>query len=84
MKFYKNGALLSDADLATLHSGDIITFALTPSGIATKAHFRVNGGSWIETTTKNSSGEFILDWTIPSGVSTFTIDGELFDGTNWY
>ncbi len=76
--------LLSDADLGTLQWGDILTLALTPSGAATKARFRISGGSWIETTTRNSNGEFILNWTIPSGVTTFTLEGEIFDGTNWY
>jgi cell division septation protein DedD len=84
MKFYKTGVPLSDADLATLQSGDTITLALTPSGAATKARFRVSGGSWNETTTRNSNGEFVWDWTIPSGATTFTIDGELFNGTIWY
>ncbi len=81
MKVYKGGVL---ADLAALHPGDTLTFVLTPGGSATKARFRVNAGNWNETTTKNSSGQFTWNWTIPTGITSFTIEGEFFDGSNWY
>jgi hypothetical protein len=87
LKIYKgNVPIYTSADFATLRPGDILTAVLTPSGSATKARFRVNTGTWNETTSKNSSGQYTWNWTIPTVINTttYTIEGEFFNGTSWY
>lgn len=43
-----------------------------------KARFRVNGGNWIETEQKRAeTGEFYINYTIPEGVTNFTIEAEV-------
>ena len=87
IKAYMGTTLLTADDLSNLQPGDTITFALVPSGQATKAHFRINSSSnsdWHETTLKNSQSEFIWNWTVPPNVISFTIEGESFDGSAWH
>jgi hypothetical protein len=84
LKIYDaTGTLVSDP--RTLQQGQTVTLAVTPSGPSTKARFSVDGGtSWNETTSKNGNGEYVWNWTIPLNATTFTLEGEIFDGTNWY
>lgn len=81
IKIYKNGTQVTD--LTTLNAGDEVVLAVKGNLAPTKAHFRVNGGAWTETTTKNSSGEFTLNYTIPAGVPDFVIEGEVFTNGAW-
>lgn len=90
VKLYKNGTQVTA--LTTLKPGDDVVLAVKGNLTPTKAHFRVNGkklsdpttAGWDETTTKNSSGEFTIDYTIPSGVSDFVIEGEVFTNGAWH
>lgn len=64
-------------DPSTLQAGDKIVLAASGDK-TTKAHFRVNGGTWTESSTKNANGEYVLDFTIPTAVTNFTIEAEIF------
>lgn len=79
---YKNGNVLSASDLNNLQQGDMVTFGYAPGGASTKVRFQVNGGSWFESTTKNSSGQFVWNYTLGS-TANLTINAQWFDGTNW-
>ncbi|GEM_PF-669941 len=81
IKIYKNGTQVTD--LSTLNAGDEVVLAVKGNLAPTKAHFRVNGGAWTETTTKNASNEFTLSYTIPTGVPDFVIEGEVFTNGAW-
>lgn len=58
------------------------------------AHFRVNGAelpndndndpNWTETTVLNASGEYVVNYTIPCGVSFVLIEAEIFANGVWY
>lgn len=80
IKIYKGD---TEVDPSTLKAGDAVVLALKGLGNPTKARFRVNGGAWTETTTKNGKSEYTLDFTVPSGVTQFTIEGELFVLGKW-
>lgn len=90
VKLYKNGSQVTA--LTTLKAGDEVVLAVKGNLAPTKAHFRVNGkklsdpttAGWDETTTKNSGGEFTIDYTIPSGVTDFVIEGEVFTDGAWH
>lgn len=77
---YKGDVLVTD--YSTLMAGDVITVAVAP-GTATAAHVRVNGGIWQQTTATNSSGAFIVSFPIPSGVTSVTIEAEIFVDGVW-
>ncbi|MCL4360266.1 hypothetical protein M1555_03380 [Patescibacteria group bacterium] len=79
IKIYKDGAQVTPS---TLRPGDNILIAVAGTG-ATKAHIRVNGADWIETTTTNSNNEFTVPFTIPSGVTNFTIEAEIYVSGVW-
>lgn len=81
IKIYKNGTHVTNP--STLRSGDDVVLAVKGNMSPTKAHFRINGGSWTETTAKNSSNEFTLNYTIPEGVDDFVIEGEVFTNGAW-
>ncbi|MBI2404989.1 hypothetical protein HYV22_02315 [Candidatus Gottesmanbacteria bacterium] len=61
----------------TLVVGDQVTLAVGGAN-ATKGRIRVNGAAFTETTTKNANGEFTVPFTVPTGVTTFTIEAEVF------
>ena len=79
----KNGNALSVSELNALHVGDTITLAFAPGGAATKVHFRVNAGTWTESTTKNTNGQFTWTYTLEN-VTDFLIEAQWFDGTVWH
>jgi len=81
IKLYKNGTQVTD--LTTLRAGDEVVLAVKGNLTPTKAHFRVNGGAWTETTTKNASNEFTWSYTIADGVTDFVIEGEVFTNGAW-
>jgi len=75
------GNTLSQSDLSSLKAGDKVTFAVsgqTDSGTFTKARFTVNGTLLGETTTKNSKGEYVTEYTIPANTTTFKVKGEVY------
>lgn len=80
IKIYKNGV---QVDPTTLSEGDAVILAVVGTGNPTKAHFRVNGADWVETITKNTAGEFVLDFTIPTGVTDFVVEAEVYDNGVW-
>lgn len=75
IKVYKGGVQVSPA---TLLPGDAVVFAVKGNLTPTKARFRINGGAFTETTTKNASDEFTLNFTVPDGVPSFVIEAEVF------
>jgi hypothetical protein len=82
IKIYKGNAQVTNP--STLRAGDVVTLAVKGNLSPTKAHFRVNGGSWTETTTKNGANEHTLSYTIPEGVEDFVIEGEVFTNGAWH
>ncbi len=81
IKAYKGGTQVTPS---TLLPGDVVTLAVKGNLAPTKARFRINGGAWQETTTKNASNEFTLSYTIPDGVPDFVIEGEVFTDGAWH
>lgn len=79
IKIYKNG---QQVDPSSLQAGDQVVIAVAHEN-ASKARIRVNGGNWTETTTKNAQGEYTKNFTIPSGVTTFTIEAEVYKDGVW-
>lgn len=85
IQVYKGDTLVTSAELPNLKNGDAVKLTYGPGAGATKARLRVNSSNdadWQETTTKNGSGAFTWDYTL-SGTS-FTIQAQYFDGTNWH
>jgi len=81
IKLYKNDVQVTD--LTTLNTGDDVVLAVKGSLSPTKAHFRINGGAWTETTAANNNSEFTLSYTIPSGITDFVIEGEVYTNGAW-
>ena len=81
IKIYKGGTQVTNP--STLRAGDDVVLAVKGNMSPTKAHFRVNGGTWMETTTKNGSNEFTQAYTIPDGATEFVIEGEVFTNGAW-
>ena len=90
IKIYKGGTQVTD--LNTLKAGDTVSLAVKGNLSPSKAHFRVNGkkpsdantAGWDETTTKNGSDEWTLNYTIPEGVTDFVIEGEVYTNGAWH
>ncbi|OGG24197.1 hypothetical protein A3A79_03345 [Candidatus Gottesmanbacteria bacterium RIFCSPLOWO2_01_FULL_43_11b] len=85
IKVYKDGQVISD--VSSLSVNDQIVIAVK-GGLATKARIRTNGAAWTETSTKNASDEYTLDFTILEGSivnNKIDIEGEIL-GTdnNWH
>lgn len=78
------GNLLTTEILARSYkAGDRVRLALVGTN-AEKARFRMTGRpDWVETTNKNSRGEFYIEAPLPSGQS-LTIEGELFKNGSWF
>lgn len=77
---------LTAADLANLQVGDIVRFAVkgsATSGTFNKARFTINNILRPEVTTTNPSDtqQFYDEYTIPDGVTTFTIGAEIHHAT---
>src|SRR4030066_1919805 len=87
--------LLSLSDLAKLKAGNIVRFTVagnTNYGEITKAMFEINNACTQEVTNKKPgpvpceycSSEFYYDYTIPSGVTSFTVNARLYvEGFGW-
>jgi hypothetical protein len=80
IKIYKDSAIV---DPTTLRAGDAVVLSVKGDTSATKGRIRVNGGTFTESTTKNASNEYTVDFTIPSGVTTFTVEAEVFISGAW-
>lgn len=80
--FDNEWASLSVTDLATKRAGDIIRFTVAgsaTSGTFSKARFTINGTIGPEVTQKRpGTEEYYYEFTIPSGVTTFTVKGEVY------
>lgn len=74
IKIYKDGQVVTD--LTSLAVNDQITIAVS-GGLATKARIRTNGGAWTQTSTKNATNEYTLNFTIlPESIVNNKIDIE--------
>lgn len=77
-----NWNALSASQLSQLRPGDRVRFATLgqPAGEFTKARFRVNTTTWLpETTTKKpNTDEFYLEYSIPTSVTNFRIEAEVY------
>ena len=82
IQVYKNGTLLTAADLTSLQPGDNVNISVIGTS-ATKGRVRVNGGDWAESTTKDTSGGYTVPFTVPAGITNFTIEGQLFVNGAW-
>jgi hypothetical protein len=81
IKLYKNNVVVIPT---TLQPGDTIVIAVVGTN-ATQARIQINNETtWRVSTTKNASGEWIFNYTIPTtGVTSLKIQGELFIGGVW-
>lgn len=91
IKVYKGTVQVTPS---TLLPGDAVTIAVVGTGNPTQARFRVNGvqiagdtdtdPNWTISTTKNTSGEYFVSYTIPTGVTSFLFEGETFAQGAWH
>jgi len=70
-------------NLSSLQPGDTIYIAVlgsTTSGTFERARFRINGlpVNWQETTALNPNGEFYIQYVLPQGTVSYTIEAEVF------
>lgn len=76
---------LTASNLSILKTGDKVRFTVTgtaTSGTFDKAKFTINSVAQPETTSKKpSSGEFYTEYTIPSGITSFTISAQIHHTT---
>lgn len=86
-----NWNALSISQLSSLSVGSVVRFAVSgtaTSGNFDKARFTVNGALGPEVTTQNpkQAGQFYYDYTIPTGVTSFTVAGEVHHQqlNNWF
>lgn len=77
IKVFKDDVQLDADGLKKLVPGDEVVITVA-GGNATKAHIRVNGGAWSESSTTNAGGEYTFNYTIPSNITSFTIESEIF------
>lgn len=80
IKIYKDSVQVTPS---TLIAGNSVVLAVKGSLTPTNARFRVNGGAWQETATKNASDEFTLTYVVPSDVVAFVIEAEVFTQGAW-
>lgn len=82
LRIYKNNNIVNPANLKP---GDQVVLAVRGNKVSTKARFRINGAAWIQTTTLNpTTKEWNKNYTIPTGVSDFVIEGEVMIQGAWY
>lgn len=79
IKIYKNGTVVTPS---TLSVGDAVKIAVTKN-TSSKARVRINGGAWSETTTLNNNNEYTVDWTVPSGLTSFTVESQIYVNGAW-
>jgi len=71
------GTTTTAIDPTTLKAGNTVTLAVAGTNTS-KGRIRVNGATFTETTTKNTNDEFTVPFTVPSGITSFTIEAEVF------
>jgi len=76
-------------DFSTIVAGDVISIEVKGVG-ATNGRIRINGADWVESTlTKDVVGGVSAQWfvvpnvTIPSGVTSITIESEVYVDSVW-
>jgi hypothetical protein len=73
--------LLSRLALEQLKPGEVVKFTVAGTatqGVFNKARFKINNGSYGETNQKKpGTEEFYIDYTIPEGVTSFSINAQL-------
>lgn len=85
-----DGTAIATNALSSLKTGDVVRFVAsytTTSGAFDKARFTINGALQPEVITKTTdTNEFYYEYTIPAGVTTFSVKAEVHHaGTNkWY
>lgn len=85
-----NWNALTSAQLSSLQAGSMVRFAVsgTASGSTiTKAKFIINGvaGAEVTQTKPGTTNVFYEDYTIPSGVTSFTVSAQLYDSVSgWF
>ncbi|MEJ2347880.1 MAG: hypothetical protein P8Y17_01605 [Patescibacteria group bacterium] len=87
--FDEEWSQLSIEQLASLEAGDVVRFTVSgvsSAGAIDKARFTINGVQRPEVTAKRpGTNEFYDEYTIPEGVSNFTINAELHHTTiGWF
>jgi hypothetical protein len=87
IRIKKNGSIVTD--FSTLRAGDVIDIEVRGVS-ATKGRIRVNGGTWTEATlTFQQTGSDPATWyvvpnvTLPSGVTSVTIEAEVYINGAW-
>ena len=68
------------SDSATLHPGDMVTFAViggAKSGIIDQARFSFNSNPWVVSTNVNLYGEYYTPYVIPNAGSIFTVQAQI-------
>lgn len=80
IKIYTTAGVRIINPAGTIKPGDTIRLSVSgntnASGGLSKARFRTNGGTWQETSTKNSTGEYYLDVTVAAGA--FSVEAQVF------
>ena len=79
IRVYKDGVSI---DPNTLAVGDVVQIAVAGTN-AEMGRIRINGGGWGETSVKNAHDEYYISYTVPSGVTTFTVEAEIFTNNEW-
>ena len=69
-------------DPNTLSVGDFVQIAVAGTN-AEMGRIRINGGAWGETGVKNGHDEYFISYTVPSGVTSFTVEAEIFSNNEW-
>jgi len=79
---------LTAAQLSALTAGSVVRFTIsgTPAGQIDKARFTINGVLGSEVTTKKpGTDEYYVEYTIPAGVSSFTVTAQIHHLTlGWF
>lgn len=65
-----------------LRPGETVQIALVAPHVEA-ARIRINGGDWIETTTRNTNGELYINYIIPSSGS-YSVEAEIQVNGQWY
>jgi hypothetical protein len=84
IKVFKGGVQINPS---TLTLGDAVVVTVTGTN-ASKAHIRINGGAFQESSTKNAAGAFTFDITMPTTApasNSITIESEIFgNDSQWH
>ena len=83
-----NWNLLTGVQLSNLSAGSVVRFTIsgTPADQIDKARFTINGVLKPETTNKKpGTNEYYFEYTIPAGVSSFTVTAQIHHLTlGWF